>query len=131
MYIAKKESLKKDFRYIIKQNCSMLAKGFICGIEFETLFSDNLYFENAKHANTMADKIRKALKDKDIKVLYETKTNQIFPIFTNDEYNKISKEFRISKWSNYDNNHVVARLVTSWATKEENVNKLNEYILAL
>ena len=127
----KKESLKKDFRYIIKQNCSMLAKGFVCGIEFETLFSNNLYFENAEHANKMANIIRKNLEFNGIKQLYETKTNQIFPILTNDQYKKLSKEFRFSKWGKYDDEHVVVRFVTSWNTRFENVSKLINTISAL
>lgn len=130
-FIIKNNELKNDFRYIIKQNSSMLAKGFICGIMFETLFSNNLYMNNAKHANDMADKIRKALKDKDINCLYETKTNQIFPILTNEQFIELTKDFLFSKWSNYDEDHVVARLVTSWNTKEENVDSLIKKLTSL
>ena len=73
-FCIKNKELKKDFRYIIKQNCSMLAKGFICGIMFETLFKNDLYMKNAKHANLMADKLRNAFTKKGIKFLYRTKT---------------------------------------------------------
>lgn len=120
-FCIKNNNLKEDFRYVIKQNCSMLAKGFICGIMFETLFTNDLYMNNAKHANDMADKLRDALKAKNINFLYETKTNQIFPIFTNEQFKTLTKDFLFSKWSTYDQNNVVARLVTSWNTKEENV----------
>ena len=120
-FCIKNKELKKDFRYIIKQNCSMLAKGFTCGIMFETLFKNDLYFKNAKHANLMADKLRKAFTSKGIKFLYKTKTNQIFVILTNSQFNSLKKNFIFSKWSKYDQNHIVARFVTSWATKEENV----------
>ena len=130
-FIIKNDSLKEDFRYIIKQNCSMLAKGFICGVMFETLFSGDLYMDNAKHANNMADKLRKALEDKGIKCLYKTKTNQIFPIMTNDQFKELSKEFLFSKWSNYDENHIVTRLVTSWNTKEKNVDAFIKKLTSL
>ena len=92
-FIIKKESLKKDFRYIIKQNCSMLAKGFVCGIMFETLFKNDLYMKNAKHANLMADKLRNAFTKKGIKFLYRTKTNQIFAILTNNQYKALNNTF--------------------------------------
>lgn len=130
-FIIKNNALKEDFRYIIKQNCSMLAKGFITGIMFETLFTNNLYMNNAKHANDMADKIRKAIKDKGINCLYETKTNQIFPILTNEQFNELTKEFLFSKWLDHDENHVVTRLVTSWNTKEENVDAFIKKLTSL
>lgn len=130
-FCIKNNDLKQDFRYIIKQNCSMLAKGFICGIIFETLFSNNLYLNNAKHANDMADQLRKALDDKKIDCLYKTKTNQIFPILTNSHFNELKKDFIFSKWSNYDNDHVVARLVTSWNTKQENIDAFIKKLASL
>ena len=40
---------------------ALLAKGWLLGLQFDTLFTDDLYFKLAKHANAEADKIRKAL----------------------------------------------------------------------
>ena len=130
-FCIKNKLLKKDFRYIIKQNCSLLAKGFICGIMFETLFKNDLYFKNAKQANLMADKLRDEFTKKGIKFLYKTKTNQIFVILTNYQFNSLKKNFLFSKWSKYDQNHVIARFVTSWATKEENVDALIKKLSSL
>ena len=130
-YIIKNNNLKKEFRYIIKQNLSMLAKGFINGIQFETLLNNDLYMKNAKHANNMADKIRECLKKNHINCLYPTKTNQIFPIITIKQFNELKKKFKFSKWSDYKGNNIVVRFVTSWNTKEENVNKLIEAINSL
>ena len=130
-YIIKNNNLKKEFRYIIKQNLSMLAKGFINGIQFETLLNNDLYMKNAKHANNMADKIRECLKKNHINCLYPTKTNQIFPIITIKQFNTLKKKFKFSKWSDYKGNNIVVRFVTSWNTKEENVNKLIEAINSL
>ena len=109
----------------------MLAKGFVCGIMFETLFKNDLYMNNAKHANLMADILRNAFNKKDIKFLYKTKTNQIFVILTNAQYKALNKDFIFSKWSKYDQNHIVARFVTSWATKEENVDALIKKLSSL
>lgn len=122
--IIKNNKFKKEFRFLIKQNLCMLAKGFVNGIQFETLLKNDLYLKNAKHANDMADLIRAALKKKNIKFLYETKTNQIFPILTHTQYAKLSKEFIFLKWSDYNDKTIVIRLVTSWNTKIENINKL-------
>ena len=130
-FCIKNNKLKEDFRYSIKQNCSMLAKGFVCGVMFETLFKNDLYMNNAKHANLMADKLRNAFSKKGIKFLYKTKTNQIFVILTNAQYKALNKDFIFSKWSKYDQNHIVARFVTSWATKEENVDALIKKLSSL
>ena len=68
---------------------------------------------------------------KGIKFLYKTKTNQIFVILTNAQYKALNKDFIFSKWSKYDQNHIVARFVTSWTTKEENVNALIKKLSSL
>lgn len=127
-FVIKKDSLKNDFRYIIKQNCSMLAKGFFVGMEFEEFFIDDLYLKNAKHANQMADKVRYALKMKGIRLFVETKTNQVFAIFNNQLLEKLQKEFIVEKWGKYSETETVVRFVTSWATTQDGIKQLEDFL---
>ncbi len=125
--IISNESLKADFRYIIKQRGAMLAKGKIIGIQFEELFKDNLFFDLAKHANKMASLINDALKDKGYKLLAESTSNQLFPILSGEKITQLEKDFEFIVMP-YDvgaGNHVI-RLVTSWATTVESVEALIE-----
>lgn len=123
------DAYKKDFRYNLKQNGGMLAKGRLLGIQFETLFTDGLYFEIARHANEEAMRIKKALQDAGYEFLMDSYTNQQFPILPLDVYERVSKDFLLSYWQKVDDTHVVARICTSWATLPENVDKLLEALV--
>lgn len=116
--------LKKDFRYMIKQRGGMLAKGRLLGIQFETLFEDGLYFEVAKHADDLAMQIRKGFEEKGVKMLFDSKTNQQFPILPNAMMEKLAEKYVFSFWEKVGEDHTAVRFCTSWATKEENVAEL-------
>lgn len=118
------DSLKEDFRYIIKQRGGMLAKGRLLGVQFLELFKDNLYLQVADHANKMAQKIQTSMKEKGYKFLVDSPTNQIFPIVTDRHVKDLQKEISFEIWGKYDDEHTTIRLVTSWGTTEDEVNKL-------
>lgn len=118
------ESLKKDFRYFIKQNGGMLAKGRLLGIQFMTLFEDGLYFELSGHAVAQAMRIRDAFASKGYRFLVESPTNQQFPILPNSEMDRLSADFKFSLWQKIDEGHTAVRFCTSWATKAEAVDAL-------
>ncbi len=119
-----KDALKKDFRYFIKQNGGMLAKGRLLGIQFETLFEDGLYFEISKHAIDLAMQVKEALEKNGYEVLIPSTTNQQFPIFSDSFIEKLSEKYAFDYWQRKDETHSVVRICTSWATKEENVKEL-------
>jgi threonine aldolase len=118
------DSLKKDFRYFIKQNGGMLAKGRLLGIQFLTLFEDGLYFELSRHAVSLALRIRDAFAAKGYSFLTDSPSNQQFPILPNHIMESLSEDFRFSVWKSIDDNHTAVRFCTSWATTEESVNAL-------
>ena len=111
--------LKKDFRYYLKQNGMMLAKGRILGVSFKTLFTDDLYFKLAKHANKTANALKYVFGAFNIKPYVDSPTNQLFYILDNDVIAKISKKYTFEIWDKYDETSSICRFVTSWATKEE------------
>lgn len=119
--VIKNENLKEDFKYHIKQKGALLAKGRLLGIQFEELFTDNLYFELANHANEMANLLSKGLKEANCKFLIDSPTNQIFPILENKIIKRLEKKFNFYTWKKIDDNYSAIRLVTSWATKKEAV----------
>ncbi len=124
------EKYKEDFRYIEKQKGAMLAKGRLLGLQFDTLFTDGLYFKVSAHAMKLADRIRAALKEKGIRVYYNSPTNQLFPMLTDEQMNKIKNDFSFCYWCKNGDLHVV-RFCTSWATQEGDVETLIDAINAL
>ncbi len=119
------DELKPDFRYLIKQKCSMLAKGRSIGASFNALLTDDVYLKNASHANRMAQKLRKAFEGHGIRMYIDSPSNQIFPILDNKLFRKLKKDYVFLKWSDYDAKHTVARFVCSWATDESKIDELN------
>ncbi len=82
-------ALKQDFRYLIKQRGGMLAKGRLLGLQFETLFTDGLYFELGKRADELALRLKKAFLDKGYGLAYDSYTNQQFPILPEEHLEKL------------------------------------------
>ncbi len=114
-------SLKQDFRFHLKQKGALLSKGRLLGIQFLELFRDNLYFDLARHSNRMADLLREAIGKSGYGFLTPSPSNQVFPILPDTLIAKLQENFDFYVWSRIDENHSSVRLVTSWATKEENV----------
>lgn len=124
-----REELKKDFRFLMKQRGAMMAKGFVAGIQFEALFQDNLYFKLGSHANSMAERIAEGIKEGGYSFFTEPCTNQLFPILPNDLLEELSKNFVFSLPEKVDEDHSVIRIVTSWATTRESVDRLCESLI--
>ena len=118
------DALKEDFRYLIKQHGGMLAKGRLLGVQFDALMTDNLYFEIAGKAVRLADKIRATLDELGVNYLVPGITNQIFPILSDRCLEELAKEFCFTEMERVSDTHRAIRFCTSWATTEENVDKL-------
>ncbi|MEH7155227.1 threonine aldolase family protein [Neobacillus drentensis] len=116
-----RDHLKEDFRYHMKQKGALLAKGRLLGIQFLELFKDNLFFEMAEHANKMAASLQTEISKSNIPFLTHSPSNQIFPILPNALITELAKNYAFHIWEKVDTNHSAIRLVTSWATKEEQV----------
>lgn len=118
----------KHFLTRIKQHGALLAKGRLIGIQFDTLFTDNLYFEIGKHAIAMAELLKKGLADNDIPLYLNSPTNQQFLLLTDEQAERLKHDVVYSFWEKPDEDHTVIRLVTDWATTEAQVLELVQVI---
>ncbi|MBR6410490.1 MAG: aminotransferase class I/II-fold pyridoxal phosphate-dependent enzyme [Clostridia bacterium] len=108
----------------IKQHGALLAKGWLLGIQFETLFTDGLYYKLGEHADRMADRIRKELERLGYPFLIETTTNQIFIILKNEQLDAFRAIVCAEVWEVPDSAHTAIRICTSWATTEQEIKSL-------
>lgn len=111
----------------VKQHGALLAKGFITGIQFDTLFTDDLYFRLGENAMNSASRIRKALIEKGYELVFGSPTNQIFVLLEKSQADSLSEKVSLGFWENADESHVVMRIATSWATTEAEV----EYLISV
>ena len=116
--------LKRDFRYYIKQCGGMLAKGRLLGVQFEVLFEDGLYFEISRRAVELAQRLRRAFEEAGFAMLFDSPTNQQYPILPDELIESLGKKYSFSFWQRVDEGHSAVRFCTSWATREENVDAL-------
>lgn len=116
-----RDSLKADYRYHMKQKGALIAKGRLLGIQFLELFRDNLFFDLALHANKMAEMLRTEISKANFKFLTHSPSNQIFPILPNSLITELQSKYSFYIWEKVDSDYSAIRLVTSWATKEEEV----------
>lgn len=113
--------LEKGFSIVQKQRGATLAKGRFLGVQFTELLKNDLYIELAKHANNMASQIANAIRQKGFGFLAPPQSNQIFPILPNTYISQLSEKYGFYNWKKIDADFTAIRLITSWATLEENV----------
>ena len=119
-----RQSLKPDFRNIIKQRGGMLAKGRLLGVQFETMFEDGLYLECGRHGVDEARRIRGALLARGLDLAFDSPTNQIFVLLTPAQRDQLQRDFAVGCWDTTGGERDAYRLCTSWATKPEAVDEL-------
>ena len=114
----------RHFLSIIKQHGALVAKGRLLGIQFDTLFTDDLYMKISRHAIEMAELMRSIFRAKGYEFFMETTTNQIFITLPDQRKAELERECVLSFWEKPDPDHTVVRFATSWATTEEDIRSL-------
>lgn len=118
----------KHFLTQIKQHGALLAKGRLLGVQFDALFTDDLYMQIGKYAIDMANRLRDMFVEKGYELLNESPTNQQFIIIDNDKLSKLSQNVLSSFWEKYDDTRSVVRFATSWSTTEEDLEELAKWL---
>jgi len=119
-----KGNAPKYFMTMVKQHGAMVAKGRLLGVQFDALFTDNLYFDISCHAIDMAMRVKEGFLERGYKLFIDSPTNQQFVVLENSELERISRKLRCCVWESVDENHTAVRFATSWATTPEMVDEL-------
>jgi len=69
----------------------------------------------------MAQLLKEAISEQGYGFLTDSETNQIFPILPNRCIALLQEKFQFLEWKEIDSEHTAIRLITSWATEEEQV----------
>ena len=117
-------SMPKHFLTRVKQHGALLAKGRLTGVQFDALFTDDLYLEIGKNAIKTATVLKVGLKEKGYTFYIDSPTNQQFVVLENRKMEELKKDVQFSFWEKADDTHTIVRFATSWATRMEDVEKL-------
>lgn len=126
-----KHNMPRYFSTIAKQHGALLAKGRLLGLQFDTLFTDDLYFRISKHAINMAMQIRDAFDARGLQFYLHSPTNLQFLIMENKAVRALQQKIAFHTWGKVDEEHSVARFATSWSTTQEDVDALIDAIKTL
>jgi len=118
----------KGFFSIIKQHGALLAKGRLAGIQFDALFTDNLYLNISRHAVSMAMRLKEMMLAKGYRLHIDSPTNQQFFVIENSKMHELEPHVLFTHWEPADEEHTVCRFVTSWATTDEELKALSEVV---
>lgn len=123
-----KNNMPRHFLTSVKKRGALLAKGRVLGVQFDALFTDNLYFEISGHAIAMAEKLKGIFREKAIPFYLESPTNQQFVILENGQMERLAEQVSFSFWESCDSAHTVVRFATSWSTTEEELCALRDIL---
>lgn len=124
-----KNNQPKNFVSIVKHHGALLAKGRLIGVQFDRLFTDDLYLELGRHAIAMAEQLTQILEDKGFQFYLKSPTNQQFVIVKNEELAKLTEAgIAYGFWEKYDENHSIIRFATSWSTSQEDIDDLRKIL---
>ena len=116
-----KNNMPQHFMTSVKKRGALLAKGRLLGIQFDTLFTDDLYFRISRHAIEMAERVKDIIRAKGWQVYMDSPTNQQLILMTEAEMDELGKTVLFDRWGIYDDTHTIVRLATSWSTTEEDM----------
>ena len=118
----------KHFFSIQKQHGAVIAKGALIGLQFEALFTDNLYFKLSEHAIRMAMRMKQLFQEKGYEFYVDSPTNQQFIVLPDAEVERLSQHVEFTHFGRADKHHTICRFVTSWATTDDDLNELKRLL---
>ena len=110
----------------VKKRGALLAKGRLLGIQFDTLFTNDLYFKISRHAIDMAERVKEIIREKGWEVYMDSPTNQQLILMTEEEMDRLGRTVVFDRWGIYDDKRTIVRLATSWSTTEEDIEILTD-----
>lgn len=111
---------------IIKRHGALLAKGRVLGLQFDTLFADDLYFRVSRHAIDMAQALRRVFAKHGLSLGIDSPTNQQFVILSKEQKQQLAEEIAFEIWEPLPDDRLLCRFVTCWATTEADIAALDE-----
>lgn len=123
-----KKNMPAHFEHLVKKHGALLAKGRLLGVQFDTLFTNDLYLKISKNAIDRAEELKSIFAEKSYNFFIDSPTNQQFVILENSKMQELKMNVKFSFWEKYDANHTVVRFATSWATTSEKIAELKKLL---
>lgn len=114
-----KEGLSDNFKYIRKQGMQLASKMRFISAQFIAYFRNDLWLNNARHANKMGKKLAEYIsKIEGIKITQDVQSNGVFVILPPDVADVVRENYFFYPWNEELSEY---RLMTSWDTTEKDI----------
>ena len=121
VFFNRDKELSSNFKYIRKQGMQLFSKMRFISIQFDALFTNDLWKKNAKHSNDMASLLAKEIeKISQIKITQKVEANSIFAMIPSKYIRILQEEFYFYIW-NEGKKESEVRLVMSFDITKEDV----------
>lgn len=122
--VTRNPGLLPRFFSLMKLRGAVLAKGRLLGVQFETLFTDNLYHRIGHHAVKLALRLKEGFIDKGYKPFVDSPSNQQFFVLSNEKIKELSKVASFELWGPLGEKETPVRFVTDWSTRAEDIDEI-------
>ncbi|HEX3742073.1 MAG TPA: low specificity L-threonine aldolase [Terriglobales bacterium] len=118
--------LAANFKFYRKQGMQLASKMRFIAAQFEALFTDDLWLQNARHANRMAQLLKREVsKIPQVKIIYNVEANGVFAQIPRKAIAKLQKRYFFYVWNESQS---VVRWMCSWDTTADDVKQFAEFV---
>lgn len=118
--------LAANFKFYRKQGMQLASKMRFISAQFEELFTNDLWLQNARHANRMAQLLKREVsKIPQVKIIYNVEANGVFAQIPRKAIAKLQKHYFFYVWNDAQS---VVRWMCSWDTTADDVKQFAEFV---
>jgi len=118
--------LSANFRFYRKQGMQLASKMRFISAQFQALFTNDLWLQNARHANRMAQLLKREISNiRQVKITYNVEANGVFAQIPRKAIAKLQKRYFFYVWNEAQS---VVRWMCSWDTTADDVKQFAEFV---
>ena len=122
--VTRSPGLLRRFDSMRKLHGALLAKGRLLGVQFQTLFSNDLYERIGEEGVRLAMKLKQLFKSKGYKTIIDSPTNQQFFLLPNNVIERLKRDCSFEYWGAPGEKESKVRFVTGWSTTDSDISTL-------
>jgi threonine aldolase len=118
--------LAANFKFYRKQGMQLASKMRFISAQFEALFTNDLWLQNARHANRMAQLLKREMsKIPQLRIIYNVEANGVFAQIPRKAIAKLQKRYFFYVWNEAQS---VVRWMCAWDTTADDVKQFAEFL---
>ena len=120
------KALSTNLLYLRKQGMQLASKMRFISAQFNALFTDDLWLQNAQHANRMARLLQKYVSAiPQVKLVYRVEANGVFAKVPRQAIAKLKRRYFFYVWNEQQS---IVRWMCSFDTKEQDVKQFAKFV---